>query len=625
MGAHAGIFFFDGRPTREERRPLIDGFRAVDSAAPLAYDGAGIAVVQSANTPWIDGRSSSALHPSPGGFVVAWDGRLDNRDDLAARLGGSVADAASDAEVASAIVDRWGLEALGSLIGDWSLAAWDIHRRSLHLARDFMGARPLYYALSDRAVAWSSSLGELVERTGRTDALSVPFVAAFMTLGLAGELTPYEGVRAVPPAWCVSFSPTGTETRRRFWRLEPDVVRFARSTRYEEQLRTLWRESVSARLRTRGTIWCELSGGLDSSSVACMAHALIAAGRVPAESLRLISHATLQSPEGDERRFIAEVEARTGISSEIVGVEQHHDQTDHEWGWVTPYALHGVGLECVRRIRYAGGRVVLSGRAGDAVMGCQFDNSIAVLDDFADWRPLTALRKTREWSRVCRKPLLEIAGQLARARRQRDLVTEPRGTSPAGDLLAREVLDAFPADSDAVSLSEIRPAKRDLARMILRYSLGARLDVPSHPPGVVYTYPFLHRPLVEFMMAIPGEQLSAPGRTRALMRRAFEGLVPARILRRVSKGYYPPAALRAVRPLAAMLLPVDRLEVVQRGWIEPRRLDDAIRQLTDGGGESGADVYRVLRLEQWLLSRHRRAPAVIPQREEVRTNAVLNA
>jgi asparagine synthase (glutamine-hydrolysing) len=142
---------------------------------------------------------------------------------------------------------------------------------------------------------------------------------------------------------------------------------------------------------------------------------------------------------------------------------------------------------------------------------------------------------------------------------------------------------------------------------------------------VTYTYPFLHRPLVEFMLAIPGEQLSAPGQTRALMRRAFDNIVPARILRRVSKGYYPPAALRSARQLAQSMLPADRLEVVRRGWIDPRQLEAAIRILTDGSGETDADVQRVLRLEQWLTSRHRRAPAAIPQRKEVRTNAVLNA
>jgi hypothetical protein len=159
--------------------------------------------------------------------------------------------------------------------------------------------------------------------------------------------------------------------------------------------------------------------------------------------------------------------------------------------------------------------------------------------------------------------------------------------------------------------------------MVLSYATGARLDVPHHAPDVVYTYPFTHRPLVDFMLAIPGEELSAPGMTRSLMRRAFEPFVPPRILRRVSKGYYPPAAFRAARRLAAAMLPVDRLEVVQRGWIDAPRLQAALGALTDGGGETGGDIHRVLRLERWLQAR--RMKSQIPQRKEVNTNEVLNA
>jgi hypothetical protein len=125
------------------------------------------------------------------------------------------------------------------------------------------------------------------------------------------------------------------------------------------------------------------------------------------------------------------------------------------------------------------------------------------------------------------------------------------------------------------------------------------------------------------MLAIPGEQLSAPGDTRSLMRRAFANLVPARVLRRVSKGYYPPAAFRAARQLVASMVPVSELEVVQRGWIDPDRLRSAIRALTDGSGETGGDVHCVLRLERWLQAR--RTFSAIPTRKEVNTNEVLHA
>src|SRR4029453_9318992 len=169
----------------------------------------------------------------------------------------------------------------------------------------------------------------------------------------------------------------------------------------------------------------------------------------------------------------------------------------------------------------------------------------------------------------------------------------------------------------------VRRSKRALARMVLGYAATARLDVPDRPPGIVYAYPFAHRPLVEFMLAIPGEQLSAPGTTRALMRRAFATFVPPRVLRRTSKGYYPPVAFRAARAAVASMLPVDSLEAVQRGWIDPDRLRSATRALTAGGGETGGEIDAVLRLERWLQARRQHLD--IRSRKEVNTHDVLHA
>ena len=596
----AGIFYFDGRPIATH-----DGWLHAEP---------GLGMMQGADDVWAGNRHvDGPRSPSPG-VTLTWDGRLDNRDDLLLRFGSGTTMHASDGGIALAVFERWGIDGLRSLVGDWSAAIWDRRRRTLHLARDYMGARPLYYCVAPQFVAWSSSLGELVQRSGRMDSLSDAFAASFMSLRMTPDATPYEGVCAVPTATCLSFSADEGQQRRRFWHLEAGTIHSAHERDYEEQLRHLWSEAVSTRLRTPGTAWAELSGGLDSSSVVCMADRLMKGGRVPARSIRMVSHATLQSPDGDERRFIAEVEQQVGVRSEIVGVEDHQECTDPEWAWVTPHALQGVGLECVRRVRRAGGRLVLSGRMGDAIMGCQPDNSVAVFDDLRCGHVMAALRNLRLWSRATRKPFVEIAWRLLAPRVEASSGT---GVGLLTSRLTNLVRDVSPC------VSRFRASKRQAARMVLGYSLGARLDIPHHPPDVIYTYPFAHRPLVEFMLAIPGKEMSAPGDTRALMRRAFAGFVPARILRRGSKGYYPPAAFRAARRMAASLSPVEELEVVQRGWIDAGRLQDAIRTLTHGGGETGGDICGVLRLEKWLKARQ--GTALIPERKEVNTHAVLNA
>jgi asparagine synthase (glutamine-hydrolysing) len=595
MAAQVGVFFFDMRSSRDRCDAVTAGLHnlATEGVSVAHEDG----VVLGHGTSRVWRREHPATQPLrfSNELVSTWDGRLDNARDLELQLHGRMTGETTDHELALAAFDRWGLDGLRRLIGDWSIVIWNRRDRVLHLARDCMGVRPLYYCACEASVMWSSGLGELAERAGRVDALSEPFVAAFLAQQFSSDLTPYEGIRGVPCGACVTFSASAGrhERRAQFWRLQSGTLTYRERGQYEEHLRALWREAVETRLKTTGDVWTELSGGLDSSSVVCMANVLLKSDRMSGRALRMASHATLRSPEGDERRFIAEVERQVGVRSTILGVEDHQDLVDERWGWITPCAARGVGLARVRQIQELGGRLVLSGRGGDAVMGCEPDNSVAVLDDLANGDVLRVLRNMRAWSRACRKPFVEI-----------------------GWNVAREWLGNLP---------DIRPSKRRLGALILAFANEARLNLPNQPPGITFTYPFFHRPLVDFVMSIPGEELSAPGETRSLMRRAFAPFVPRIILGRTSKGYYPPSSARATRAAALGLRPVGRLEVADRGWIDPARLDALIGRVVDGGGQESADLRRVLRLEEWLRLRHRRGPSANPQWKEVNTHEVLNA
>lgn len=629
MAVHAGVFYFDGRPTDEERRWLATNTQPAAPSALFAKDGL---VMTCVGPPvWSGQEASERLVRSESGLVLVWDGRLDNRDDLRLRLDGSFARDTSDAAIALSAFERWGLDGLRALTGDWSLAIWDSRQRTLHLARDYMGVRPLYYYIDQHAVLWSSNLGELAVRSGRVDDLNEVFVARFMSLRSSTDVTPYVGIRAVPTATCVSITGDGAERRHAYWQLSPGYVRYGDHREYEEHLRELWTEAVGVRLRTEGTVWAELSGGLDSSSVVCMADALIGDRRVPANALQPLSHVTTESPEGDERRFIAEVEAKIGQRSEILGVEEHLHVRDTRWDWVTPRATEGVQVASHDLMRARGGRVILSGRLGDLVMGCAPDNSVAVFDDLADGHPLVALAKMHAWSRVRRVPFLAIASQLARdgarAMRGRPFWFSASDTQTAGGRLLADGLHARVGEDALPQWDRLstRLSQRETYYSVELTSRQAQLEVQADPSSVTYSFPFSHRPLVEFMLSIPGEQLSAPGELRSLMRRAFCGLVPDRILRRISKGYYPPAILRATRSIAPMLLPVTSAGVVRRGWVDSSRLEVAVRTLLDGGSITAKEVYRVMRLEQWLVSRDRWGPTATPQRKEVKTNEVLSA
>src|SRR5262249_8514738 len=88
--------------------------------------------------------------------VVSWNGRLDNRSELLLQLSSSLHGDTSNAAIALAAYERWGISGFVKLIGDWSLVIHDHVDRAIVLASDYAGVRPLYYCVQAGRVLWSS-------------------------------------------------------------------------------------------------------------------------------------------------------------------------------------------------------------------------------------------------------------------------------------------------------------------------------------------------------------------------------------------------------------------------------------------------------------------------------------
>jgi len=117
------------------------------------------------------------------------------------------------------------------------------------------------------------------------------------------------------------------------------------------------------------------------------------------------------------------------------------------------------------------------------------------------------------------------------------------------------------------------------------------------------TYPFLHRPLVEFLMNVPMGQKLRPDDTRSLMRRALKDLLPKRVLERRSKGTTGEALCRGlanewphIRPL------LDDSRLVRRGYVDGRALVQALDRARHGMEFNISSLLQALALEVWLRS-----------------------
>lgn len=115
------------------------------------------------------------------GFSLTWDGRLDNREDLANQLSEPLSDGRTDVSLVAAAFDRWGVQSFPKLLGDWALSVWDPFARTLILAKDFLGSRHLYYFCDDRHVIWSSLLDPIILLAQQHFELSGEYLAGWLS------------------------------------------------------------------------------------------------------------------------------------------------------------------------------------------------------------------------------------------------------------------------------------------------------------------------------------------------------------------------------------------------------------------------------------------------------------
>ncbi|MGH9162655.1 MAG: asparagine synthetase B family protein, partial [Vicinamibacteraceae bacterium] len=599
MSAQAGVFYTDRRPIPLEVVERID-----TALADFGPDGSGsrlepglLMLSRALHITPEDEREEQPL-ASPAGRLLTWDGRLDNRDDLLLQFHRDLGIDATDGALALASFERWGVDGFARLIGDWSLALWDAPERRLVLASDYMGVRPLYYRRTADHVAWSSSLGELVLREGVKDDLDDVFVVGFLVGFVPADRTPYLPVRSVTPAHALSFSAAGA-TRHRFYDYPVNTIRYRHQWECEEHLREVFSQAVGARLRSTRPVWAELSGGLDSSSVVCMAD-LLGRSRASAKTataippvLHTLSFISNGSPEVDERRFIAEVERQCLCESHRLNADEHASLHDERRQWVTPRHPSEVWLAGLLHVVSQGGRALLTGQGGDLVMANQVDWSHALVELLRDRQFIAFLTEAHAWALAAKKPIFHILwrlliadslGSVPRGRFVRNSSIDPRvipGQNSLASLVASGEALHRVLQSDANerrAIDDVPPLQRQTIAALHRFAVARVMQTPSDLPGLVLTHPFLDRRLVHSALAMPQRVLNRPAQTRALMRRAFTDLLPPVVLHRFSKGYVTPFHQRvALEQLRGLRTPACDLEVVQRGWVSA----EGVRQLSE--------------------------------------------
>jgi asparagine synthase (glutamine-hydrolysing) len=612
MSGHAGIYYYDRRPLdRSLGERLGAGLSRQGPDGGSERFGDGLLMVYRAFRVEPESYLETQPYVSPRGNWMTWDGRLDNRDDLLLLVKDQLEDDTTDVALAMAAYEKWGEPGFNRLIGDWSLALWDKANESAILASDYLGVRPLYYFASNDCIAWSSDLGQLVSWFGVEDDLDNHYIAAFLTHSPKNNRTIYRPISFVPCAHSVKAKDRNV-TKTPFW--FPPVesrIRYQTDGEYEEHLLHCFREAVLRRLRTNHPVCCDLSGGLDSSSVTCMAHLLIHSGVTPRKQLTTLS---LIDPDMDDERYIRVVEEHC----RIVGIHARFSQL---WSLDVPSSPMPSRTDLLRRdigeaLLCKAIRSHLTGLGGDLVMGNILEDTDQLADAFRDRNLVRLLREAYAWGRVLRIPIwltlrLGMIPLFSASRQQKMwkekniLLCRAYGNLKKTSIVNTEFIDHYVERvSNPYNLLYRRaiPSVRGFLHAISSYQtfrpLTIRLDQLN---PIKSTHPFCDRSLVEYVAAIPRQQLCGIGNPRHLMRRALRGILPPALLKRRTKALSSSASDKSLLEILPELSN-GQFQAAVRGFIDGVKFRRVLQhpQATDYDRNQ---LMQVMTLEIWLRTR----------------------
>ncbi|MDJ0795938.1 MAG: lasso peptide isopeptide bond-forming cyclase [Calothrix sp. MO_167.B12] len=407
MSGIVGIYNLDGSPVECEKIG-----RMVDVLAHRGPDGANV---------WCDDDSvgfghrmlwttpESLLEEFPlidhtGNLILTADARIDNRDELiyALEFKDSPAEKITDSDLILAAYEKWGRDCPGKLIGDFAFAIWDKHRQVLFCARDYMGVKPFYYYYQPgKLFVFASEIKGLfcldaVPRKVNEAKVGI-YLCQFSGFAKLKPDTFYKNILRLLPAHWMEVSERGIESDS-FWDLDAEAKKIQQNLKtdaeYVEEFRQRFTEAIACRLRSAYPVSSTLSGGVDSSSVSCIARNLLREKDSNAELLTIYSDCGV--PSADETAYVNTVLAQGGFKHHIAKVGNPISAAQTVTPWLdqpvqmpTPAML----LAIVREVKQQGARVMLTGHDGDTIVSHGQD----YLNELVESGEWDSLKKCLTW------------------------------------------------------------------------------------------------------------------------------------------------------------------------------------------------------------------------------------
>jgi asparagine synthase (glutamine-hydrolysing) len=553
---------------------------------------------------------------------MVFDGRVDNRDDVRTSLAaaGIRQPSANDAELVLDAYCVWGETCPEKLIGDFAFAVWDPRSQQMFCARDPFGMRPFYYHHSAWGFIFASEMQPLFAdaRVPRESNLSA--IAMFLGNSFFHPMhTLYAQVNRLPAAHSLRVSKAGLQRRRYFQVDRAHEVRYQTDDQYFEAFLEIFQEAVRCRIRSTNKVGIFLSGGMDSSSIACTAHML--QRKAPENpGLETFSIVFDEMP-CDERRYINPLISRWNMNANFTVYERDCDPFLNMHCVQLPDVLYSpstsMNVPALSEMRAKGIRVLLDGVGGDELLASGFGH---LTDLAAGGHLLTLARQLRSDAIIYGVPMRRLFSQHCIAPfvpRVIKNVLRPlrRGLRhrPPPQLVRPEFLKQYLPTAD---LSEFASTERFATRsqQDIHDSLVAGwnavvasefIELTTSRFSLQRARPFFDLRVLEFLIGVPEDLRWRGDEPKFVLRRAMRGIVPEAVLRRRIKTEFSAPIDRELRTRqadAVRILFEDSL-LAKMGAVNQRELSKTYDEYRRGSRRYlTGTIETLVGLELWCRS-----------------------
>lgn len=504
-----------------------------------------------------------------GRYRIAFNGEIYNFIELRGELmaKGHTFASTSDTEVLLAAYAEWGEAMLDRLNGMWAFALIDRQERSLLIARDRFGVKPLYFLQRGAQIVFASELKAFLQLEGFDAKLDRDYAATFLREPMSVEsleTTALCEVKRLRPGCLIRVRNRVAEVRQ-WWSTRDHLPAVPRTFEDQaERFRELFVDAVRIRMRSDVALGTCLSGGFDSTSIACTLRDLAEehAERSP-PNWRQAFVASFPGQANDETATARMVADFAGAVPNVFEVGSRHAVEEIEQVLYDFDDLY-IGLPTAswlvyREMRRARVLVSLDGHGADELMG-GYRGPEHLIFGYAPslaghpWRNLELLREYRgygprdgllAWSRraagaVARyhpslEPVRALRRGVVRGRRREERLLRPHALREVPTAAGGEFAGRY-AEGDQLN--------RELYTMFHATVLPAILrnfDRLSMAHGIEVRMPFLDWRLVTLVMALPSASKITADASKRVARAAMKGRIPETVrASKVKVGYNSP-------------------------------------------------------------------------------------